>query len=133
MTKEDIIYKRLIETIEEPFKNLDRKPKLTLRRSYTRVGKNVLIIDIPKKSKELYHSSSYTIECDEEKCDTEGTLVTKLNSGNDVKERLENFKCNVVAIHNYDGPLVKSTHIHFNCRDRDHDTTLNIAKFLTER
>lgn len=46
MTKEDIIYKKLIDTIEQPFKNLDRKPKLDLRRSYTRVGKNVLLIDI---------------------------------------------------------------------------------------
>lgn len=125
---------KIIDVINESHKNKEKQPKIRERKSFEIVGGKTLLIDIPKKSKILYHNSSYSIECDEEKkiCKTEGTLVTHLNTGAQVKKELENFKCDILAIHNYDSLSTKSTHVHLQCIDRPYDITLQIAKFLAE-
>ena len=76
------IYDKIVDTFNESFKNKERIPKIRERKSFEIVGGKTLLIDIPKKSKIHYHSSSYSIECDENKkiCRTEGILITDLNT-----------------------------------------------------
>ena len=134
MTIEKNIYDKIIDVINESHKNKEKQPKIRERQSFEIVGGKTLLVDIPKKSKIFYHSSSYIIECDEKKkiCKTEGTLVTYLNTGDKVKKELENFKCDILAIHDHDSLSTKSTHIHLQCKDRPYDITLQISKFLAE-
>ena len=134
MAIEKNIYNEIIDVINESYKNKERAPKIRERGSYEFVGGKTLLIDIPKKSKIFYHGSSYNIDCDEtnKKCNTKGELVIVLNTGKEVKDKLDNLSCNVAAIHDHDALSVKSTHVHFICENKNYDTTLKIAKFLKE-
>lgn len=110
----------------------DRTPKIKKKMSESYVGGSTLVIDIPKKYKELYHSSGYSIDCNDEKkkCDISGNLVTKLGNGAEIKNELEKFDCEIMDIHNWDGEKIKSTHVHFRCKNLDYNNTLKITKFI---
>ncbi len=127
---EKSIYDQIIDIINA---TKHRVPKIKKRMSETYIGGHVLIIDIPKKYKEFYHGSSYSVDCNEneKKCDVNGNIVTELGTGNDVKRILEKFDCEVLDIHNWDGKDIKSTHVHFRCNSMSYDRTkefISIAK-----
>lgn len=133
MIIEKNIYDKIREIISEPHERVGI-PQIKERKSYEIVGGKTLLIDIPKKEKIFYHGSNYTIDCDEKdkKCHTRGELVTVLKTGDDIKKKLEDLTCDILAIHNHDSLTVKSTHVHFRCENKDYDGTLKITKFLKE-
>ena len=126
------IYDKIVDVLNESFKTKERIPKIRERKSFEIIGGKTLLIDIPKKTKIHYHSSSYIIDCDENKkiCRTEGTLITDLNAGSGIKKNLENLKCDILAIHDHDTKSVKSTHVHFICKDKSYGDTLSITRFF---
>ncbi len=130
MNNQNNIYEKIKDTITK----IERSPKFRERQSEYILGGKSLHIDIPKKENIFYHGSSYIIDCDEniKRCDTRGTLVTVFNDGEKVKKNLEEFGCNIIAIHDYNGIKVRSTHVHFRCENKDYDNTIKILNFLKE-
>jgi len=133
MIIEKNIYDKIREVISEPHERVGI-PQIKERKSDYIVGGKSLLIDIPKKEKIFYHGSHYTIDCDEnnEKCDTRGELVTVLKTGDQIKEKLDDLSCKVLAIHDHSTVSVKSTHVHFRCENKNYDNTIKITKFLKE-
>jgi hypothetical protein len=125
------IYENIVDIFNQSYKE-DRKPKIRERFSYEIVGAKTIIIDVPKKSKLHYHSSSYVIECDEneKKCRMDGNLVADLNSGDSIRKNLDEIKCKILAIHDHDMISIKDTQVHFRCKDKTYDETISIAKFI---
>lgn len=133
MVIEKNIYDKIREAISDPHERV-RIPQIRERESYEIVGGKTLLIGIPKKEKIFYHGSYYTIDCDEKnrKCHTRGELVTVLRTGDDTRKKLEDLSCDVLAIHDHSTVLVKSTHVHFTCENKNYDDTIKITKLLKE-
>ena len=106
MIIEKNIYDKIREIISESHERVGI-PQIRERKSYEIVGGKTLLVDIPKKEKIFYHGSHYTIDCDEKniKCDTRGELVTVLKTGDEIKKKLEDLSCDVLAIHDHTCPF----------------------------
>ena len=123
----------LINDIRTKYINDIRQPSFRIERSYEYVGGKRVIIGIPKKNKLHYHGSSYILECDSNlKCNISGMHVTDKDKANNIVDELKILECDILDIHHYDSPNVKSFHIHFKCDNKNIENVDKIMKYLME-
>ena len=119
----------LINDIKTKHTNDIKQPSFIIEKSHEYVGGKRVTIGIPKKNKLHYHGSSYILECDSNlKCSISGMNVTDKNKVNNIVDKLKILECDILDIHHYDSPNVKSSHIHFKGDNKDIE---DIYKIMT--
>ena len=121
----------LINFIKDKHIDNIKQPSFRIENSYEYVGGKRITIGIPKKNKLHYHGSSYVLECDSNlKCNIEGMHVTDKDKVDDIVNNLKLLKCDILDVHHYDSITIKSSHIHFNCNNRNIEDVYEIMKLM---
>lgn len=128
-------YEKIIDIINEPYKDKDNKPNFYGRHIFT--DKALIFVDTPRKE-DAYHSSSFTFKCFEDICSIHGEVVIEARIEKDVSDKIKLQNCTVMNIHKHTVPISgkeeerKESHIHFACSNRNYKSIINITKFLRE-
>lgn len=96
-----------------------------------------IIVNMPRKEKDIYHGSTYSILCNRSKtlCKIKGDLVTDSDSEYRVNKVLEESDCKIFDTHLHvkriEGvPFRDESHIHFICQDKDREDTIRMIHLL---
>lgn len=134
-------YERIIDIINEPYKNKDSKPSIYGRHIFT--DRALILLDTPRKEG-AYHGSSFTFSCRKDTCSVYGEIVTKRESEKDISNKIIETSCAIIKIHRHPESIMASvpgrqhkkeeleSHIHFACVGKDYNNTVKIAKLLRE-
>ena len=129
-------YQKIIDTINEPYKNRDMKPNIHGKHIFPE--KALILLDMPTKEK-AYHASSYEFLCFKDTCTTKGQIIINRDIEKDTNEKIEKLNCNITAVHKHPESIMymlpgkvyeKESHIHFECENKSYSHTLDIARFL---
>ena len=134
-------YERIIDVINESYKNKDVKPNFYAKRIFT---DDIFIqLDTPRKEG-AYHWSTFDFRCRRDLCRISGEIVTKREFEKYVSDGITETGCSIRKIHQYPESIVAAipgrqhkkeqleSHIHFTCLNKDYKSTIKIATFLRE-
>ncbi len=133
-------YERIIDIINEPYKNKDVKPNVYGRHIFT--DKALILLDMPHKE-HVFHGSSFGFQCRRDVCRTDGEIVVKRELENDASDKIIRAGCIIKKVHQHTESIMSSvpgkqykkeeleSHIHFICNS-DYNGTIKIAKLLRE-
>ena len=134
-------YERIIDIINEPYKNKDDKPNVYGRHIFT--DKALIMLDTPRKEG-AYHGSSFSFSCHEDTCDVNGEIVIKRDFEKDTSDKIIENSCTIRKIHKHPESILatppgrewkeqeKESHIHFTCAGKNYSNTIKIARFIRE-
>lgn len=138
MAIEENKYEKIIDIINEPYKNKKFKPNIHGRHIFTE--KALIVLDMPTK-KDAFHGSSYRFLCFKDICSASGDIVVNRDVEKDTSDKIIAESCTIKAIHQHPESIMatipgkeykKESHIHFKCDNENYNDTLRIAKFLRE-
>ena len=131
-------YEKIIDIINEPYKNKNIKPNIYGR--HICKDKAVILVDMPH-TEDAYHGSSFDFRCSIDICYINGEIVTKREFEKDTSDKIIEKGCKIRKIHQHPENVMamipgrqyeKESHIHFTCADKDYNSTLKIANLLRE-
>ena len=117
-------YQRIIDIINEPYKDKDKKPNVHGRHIFSE--KALISLDMPAKEK-VFHGSSYDFLCFKDVCSTKGQVVVDRDIEKEISEDIKKLDCNITTIHKHPEDILymlpgktfeKESHIHFKCEDK---------------
>lgn len=129
-------YEKIIDIINEPYKNEAIKPNFYGRHIFE--DSAVILLDLPRKEG-AYHGSSIDFRCNRDLCSMTGEIVTNREFEKDVSDKIIENSCIIRKIHQHPERIMymtpgkqyeKESHIHFTCLNKDYNSTIKIAKLL---
>lgn len=137
MIAEQPIYKHIINIIEEPFKEKEKKPRIIRLADPT--FREMVVVDLPRHE-ELYHGTTFSMKCNDN-CYLRGDIVVPRDEEEIMTDKIERLDCNVTSVHHHPESILasvegkeikerKTSHVHFECDKKSYDNTLEFAKFI---
>ena len=132
-------YDKIIGVINEYYIDREDKPNFYGKHIYT--DRALIFVDTPREEN-AYHGSTFHFRCTRDICSIGGELVVERDIEKDTSDKIKAHSCDIKEIHKYPERLKittperdkqrKESHIHFICKYKDYNSTINIAKFLRE-
>jgi len=134
-------YEKIIDVINEQYKNKDIKPNVYGKHIST--DEAFILLDMPKKEG-MYHGSAFDFRCRRDICRMSGEIIVQRELEKGVSDKFIEMSCIVKKIHKHPESIMASvpgkqykkgelaSHIHFICPNKDYNDTIKIAKFLRE-
>jgi hypothetical protein len=130
-------YEKIIDIINELYTGKESKPYFYGK--HIDIDNALIFVDTPREEN-AYHGSTFHFRCIKDICSIRGELVVKRDIEKDTSDKIKAHTCDIRNIHRYPERIKttvsekeeyrKESHIHFICKYKDYDSTIDIAKFL---
>lgn len=138
MTIEKNKFEKIIDIINEPYENRDHKPNFYGRHILR--DRALILVYTPRKE-DISCGSSFRFNCLGDICSINGEIIVERGIEKDTSDKVKLQSCTVTEIRRYGDVMKmapgkqnyrKESHIHFICKDKNYNNTINITKFLKE-
>ena len=93
ITSENNIYDSIAETIKEPYKEKEKKPRIFKLKDKNL--RDIIVFDLPRRE-DLYHGTTFSVRCNN-RCYVKGDVVIRRDDEDETSDKIEKSDCSITS------------------------------------